>query len=129
MQTFLRSEFEFMLRDHHLFLTEINEFLRFSSLYWLLRVTAWYQRWLRLRRSIAAESEHTFEDILTAIKLEDARLLWIRRVQAEYYKNELEAIQQSRDLSKSNTYSFESIFRFSRNPPSWWASQTRYRSV
>ena len=83
-------------------MTEPNELLRFSSLHRLLRVTAWCRRWLRLRRSIAAEPEHTLEDTLTAIELEDARLLWIRRVQAENYKNELEAIQQSRDLPKSN---------------------------
>lgn len=33
---------------------------------------------------------------------EDARLLWIRRVQAENFKDELKAIQQDHTLTKAN---------------------------
>lgn len=82
--------------------TEPNELLCFSSLYRLFRVTVWCRRWLQCRKPTKTKPDGFPGDSLTTDELEDARLLWIRRVQAEKFKNEVEAVRQSLSLSKSN---------------------------
>ena len=83
---------------------EPDELQRFSSLNRLLRVTAWCRRWLKLRvNTIHREANVPYESVLSMIELEDARLLWIRRVQSINFKDELKTIQQERTLSKSNS--------------------------
>lgn len=79
-------------------LTEPDELIRFSTLYRLLRVTAWCRRWLRLRHSeqstTTADINFRFKDILATSECDDARWAWIRVVQGESYKDELKAIAQ-----------------------------------
>lgn len=53
---------------------EPNELLRFSSLYRLLRVTAWCRRWLQRRKFTKTNPDGFPGDSLTTDELEDACL-------------------------------------------------------
>jgi len=85
---------------------EPGELLRFSSWHRLLRVTAWCRRWLRLRGNAGATGPASAQDevggTLSAMELEEARRLWIRRVQALKFKAELDALRQGRALKSSS---------------------------
>jgi len=84
---------------------EPDELLRFSSFSRLLRVTAWCRRWLHRRKSKGsptAEPDSVLGESLSTAELEDARLQWIRQIQAEKFKADLIALRQGRNLSKSS---------------------------
>ncbi|XP_067205381.1 uncharacterized protein [Linepithema humile] len=74
---------------------EPDELLRFSSLRRLLRVTAWCRRWLHRRPAAGRE--------LTVDELGEARLTWIRLVQAGAYKADLKALLQHLPLPTSSS--------------------------
>lgn len=74
---------------------ESDKLRRFSSLRRLLRVTAWCRQWLPHGPTVGPE--------LTANELEEARLIWIRQVQASYYKANLKALQQHLLLPTSSS--------------------------
>jgi len=85
---------------------EPDELRRFSSLNHLLRVTAWCRRWL-LRRDTtrpptADKGLSPPAGVLVAAEYSDARLAWIRVVQAENFKPELTSLSQGTALKKSS---------------------------
>ncbi|XP_011700179.1 PREDICTED: uncharacterized protein LOC105457283 [Wasmannia auropunctata] len=88
---------------------EPDELTRFSSLERLLRVTAWCRRWLsrvsndteRLRSPQSTRSPRC--GTLSAAEMDDARLCWVRAVQAASYKPVLESIKQGKALPNSNS--------------------------
>ncbi|XP_070167796.1 uncharacterized protein [Polyergus mexicanus] len=84
--------------------TEPEELTRFSSLNRLLRVTAWCRRWKHraaaLRAPPATKSRPAM-GTLTAAEWDDARLTWIRAVQAEKYSAELATLARGAPLSKN----------------------------
>ncbi|XP_029678553.1 uncharacterized protein LOC115244768 [Formica exsecta] len=85
--------------------TEPEELTRFSSLNRLLRVTAWCRRWSRpvaAPRAPPATEQPPTKDTLSAAEYDDARLTWIRVVQAETYNEELKTLARGAPLSKSN---------------------------
>ncbi|XP_011176359.1 uncharacterized protein LOC105208252 [Solenopsis invicta] len=74
---------------------EPDELRRFLSLRRLLRVTAWCRRWLLRGPADGPE--------VTVNELEEARLIWIRQVQAGYYRGDLRALQQHQPLPSSSS--------------------------
>ncbi|XP_025991647.2 uncharacterized protein LOC113004001 [Solenopsis invicta] len=86
---------------------EPAELLRFSSLDRLLRVTAWCRRWLRLRPVAAPaaleDGRERRGDELSADELEEARMAWVRRVQADHYQVELSVVRRGLSLPASGS--------------------------
>ena len=60
----------------------------FSQLQKLLRVTVYCRRFVNLTRKRTQQQTH-----ITAIELEQARLEWVRSVQAEHFKDEIESLR------------------------------------
>ncbi|XP_036140869.1 uncharacterized protein LOC118644969 [Monomorium pharaonis] len=81
---------------------EPAELLRFSSLNRLLRVTAWCRRWLRFRGG-RSSVDRTVEPCLTMDELDESRLQWIRRVQTQTFRKDLEALRQSQSPRPSTS--------------------------
>ncbi|KMQ89079.1 zinc knuckle protein [Lasius niger] len=86
---------------------EPDELRRFSALNHLLRVTAWCRRWL-LRRNTArpptaAKGLSYPAGVLAASEYSDARLAWIRVVQAEKFKLELKSLSRGTALPNNST--------------------------
>ncbi|KMQ82936.1 gag-pol protein, partial [Lasius niger] len=69
---------------------------RYSSLRRLLRITAWCRRWLRVLR--AREPLCVSGPTLSPQELEEARRVWIQRVQATWYDAELKALAKDHPL-------------------------------
>ncbi|XP_050452147.1 uncharacterized protein LOC126851851 [Cataglyphis hispanica] len=87
--------------------TEPEELTRFSSLNRLLRVTGWCRRWRRVHAvkhpSLIAASLPSAKGTLSASECDDARIAWIRVVQAAAYKEELRALARGASMpNKSN---------------------------
>jgi len=76
---------------------------RYSHLNRLLRITAWRRRWLPRQRAsqrcIYRPSGHLAPSVLRVVELEEARLQWIRQIQAAHFRRELAAIKQGGVLS------------------------------
>ncbi|XP_029664371.1 uncharacterized protein LOC115236213 [Formica exsecta] len=74
---------------------------RYSALHRLLRVTAWCRRWLRRPLERLAPDVRTnpaVQRVFRAAEVEEARLSWIRVIQAENFKAELAAIENGKPL-------------------------------
>ncbi|XP_070171151.1 uncharacterized protein [Polyergus mexicanus] len=83
------------IRQHHLW----ELLYRYSSLRWLLRITAHCQRCCAILKGIPQSSLAT---PLTPADLEVSRLYWIRSVQSAYFSSELTLISSGAHLSRSH---------------------------
>ncbi|XP_029164556.1 uncharacterized protein LOC114935826 [Nylanderia fulva] len=70
--------------------------LRYSSLQRLLRITAWCRRWLRIHRQ--PHHEHGQLGLISADEIEEARISWLKTVQAAAYKDEISHLQREQPL-------------------------------
>ncbi|XP_029669884.1 uncharacterized protein LOC115239482 [Formica exsecta] len=73
----------------------------YSALHRLLLVTAWCCRWLRRpleRLAPEVRANPVVQRVLRASEVEEARLSWIRVIQAENFKKELAAIEKGKSL-------------------------------
>ncbi|XP_029162606.1 uncharacterized protein LOC114934126 [Nylanderia fulva] len=76
--------------------TEPEMLLRYSSLQRLLGITAWCRRWLRIHRQ--PHHEHGQLGLISADEIEEARISWLKTVQAAAYKEEIRHLQREQPL-------------------------------
>jgi len=69
--------------------------LRYSSIHRLLRITSWCRRWLRGHRRQSGAFE---PEVLSSDELEEAKLSWLRVIQATKYKEEITAVREGKPL-------------------------------
>jgi len=83
--------------------TDPDLLTRYSHLNRLLRITAWCRRWLPRQRASQRCTYRPFghlaPSVLRVVELEEARLHWIRQIQAAHFRKELAAIKQGGVLS------------------------------
>lgn len=76
-------------------IAEPEMLVRYSTLHRLLRITARCRRWLRIHWP---KTERTANSVLRAEELDEARLCWIRIVQAVHFKRELASLEGDKSL-------------------------------
>lgn len=79
---------------------EMEFLLTYSSLTHLLRMTARLFRWIRLYRK---ESFEALSDYVTADELSQAKLAWVKYIQALHFSKEIRDIQKNRTVDKKST--------------------------
>ena len=87
-----------VIRSNH----EPEEFLRFSSLHQLQRMTSWCLRWRYRSRSVRSVDNQLHGSALLPAELDAALLQWIRVVQSLHYQEEMTAIENKRCLARSS---------------------------
>ncbi|XP_011868288.1 PREDICTED: uncharacterized protein LOC105562229, partial [Vollenhovia emeryi] len=80
---------------------ELELLSRCSTLSRLLRITAWCRRWLvraRTRTGALAPPDSPFSGSLRSEELDEARLCWVRLVQAKHFRDEMASIEKGKPL-------------------------------
>ncbi|XP_054709062.1 uncharacterized protein LOC129218764 [Uloborus diversus] len=73
---------------------KVNDFSNFKK---LLRVTAWVLRFISKSRKLSIE-----KGPLSAIELQEAEKMWIKTVQWEVFREEIQRLQKNQQISKSS---------------------------
>ncbi|XP_054724195.1 uncharacterized protein LOC129234242 [Uloborus diversus] len=73
---------------------KVNDFSNFKK---LLRVTAWVLRFISKSRKLSIE-----KGPLSAIELQEAEAMWIKTVQWEVFREEIQRLQKNQQISKSS---------------------------
>ncbi|XP_054719217.1 uncharacterized protein LOC129228560 [Uloborus diversus] len=73
---------------------KVNDFSNFKK---LLRVTAWVLRFISKSRKLSIE-----KGPLSAIELQEAEEMWIKTVQWEVFREEIQRLQKNQQISKSS---------------------------
>jgi len=80
-------------------IAEPEMLVRYSTLHRLLRITARCRRWLQIHWP---KTERTANSVLRAVELDEARLCWIRIVEAVHFKRELASLKSDKSLPARN---------------------------